>query len=186
MVHASAGSPVSFLKDALKSIFVLGVATSVSFLIVKLSGSYDHLAVIYVLAVVLVSRFTAGYLWGILAAIAGVVVTNYYFTYPYHAFNFTISGYPVTFISMLAVSLVTSAMTAQIKEQRSFLQGGSSDRAGNHKKHLRPPFGFAEFCGRKIRRASGFSGKHKNDDEELLVSSALLAGEISGSGRSGT
>lgn len=120
MVHASAGSPVCFLKDALKSIFVLGVATSVSFLIVKLSGSYDHLAVIYVLAVVLVSRFTAGYLWGILAAIAGVVGTNYYFTYPYHAFNFTISGYPVTFISMLAVSLVTSAMTAQIKEQARF------------------------------------------------------------------
>ncbi|TQI67557.1 DUF4118 domain-containing protein [Clostridium sp. KNHs216] len=117
MVRSSPVSSVSFLRDALKSIFVLGAATSVSFLIVKLSGSYDHLAVVYVLAVVLVSRFTAGYLWGILAAITGVIGTNYYFTYPYHAFNFTISGYPVTFISMLAVSIVTSAMTARIKEQ---------------------------------------------------------------------
>ncbi len=96
---------------------VLSAATYVSFLIVKLSGSYDHLAVIYVLAVVLVSRVTAGYLWGILAAIAGVIGTNYYFTFPYHAFNFTISGYPITFISMLVVSIVTSALTAQTKEQ---------------------------------------------------------------------
>ncbi|MBW7572846.1 sensor histidine kinase [Caproiciproducens faecalis] len=96
---------------------ILGAATAASFLIVNLSGSYDHLAVIYVLAVALISRFSAGYLWGIFAAIAGVIGTNYYFTYPYHAFNFTISGYPVTFISMLAVSIVISTMTAQIKEQ---------------------------------------------------------------------
>lgn len=72
------------------------------------------MAVVYVLAVVLVSRFNTDYLWGILAAIAGVIGTNYYFTYPYHAFNFTISGYPVIFISMLAVSIVTSAISTAV------------------------------------------------------------------------
>lgn len=113
MVHASAVAPVSFLKDALKSIFGLGGATSVSFLIVKLSGSYDHLAVVYVLAVELHSRLSVGNL----AAITGVAGTNYYITYLCHAFNFTISGYPVTFISLLAVSIVTTTMTAQIKKQ---------------------------------------------------------------------
>lgn len=116
MVHASAVAPVSFLKDALKSIFGLGGATSVSFLIVKLSGSYDHLAVIYVLAVELHSRLSVGNL----AAITGVAGTNYYITYLCHAFNFTISGYPVTFISLLAVSIVTTTMTAQIKSRHTF------------------------------------------------------------------
>ncbi|WP_442877868.1 hypothetical protein [Caproiciproducens sp. CPB-2] len=38
------------------------------------------MAVVYVPAVVLVSRFTAGYLWGSLAAIAGVISTNDYRT----------------------------------------------------------------------------------------------------------
>ena len=65
----------------------------------------------------LVSRFTSGYFYGLLASVVGVIGVNYIFTYPYFAFNFTISGYPLTFLVMLAVSIVVSALTTQIKQQ---------------------------------------------------------------------
>jgi two-component system sensor histidine kinase KdpD len=44
---------------------------------------------------------------------------NYVFTYPFFAFNFTISGYPVTFLTMFIVSVITSALTTQVKRQKN-------------------------------------------------------------------
>ena len=72
---------------------------------------------IFVLAVMLVSRLTNGYLFGTISSLIGVICVNYVFTYPYFALNFTIAGYPLTFIVMLVVSVMTSAMTTQIKRQ---------------------------------------------------------------------
>lgn len=77
-------------------------------------GSY---ALIFVLAVLIISRLTSGYFYGLAASIVSVFAVNYVFTYPFLAFNFTLTGYPVTFLSMLAVSLITSALTSQVKHQ---------------------------------------------------------------------
>ena len=56
---------------------------------------------------------TQGYLFGVLASVAGVMLMNYCFTYPYLALNFTLDGYPLTFFTMLLVSVVTSALMMQ-------------------------------------------------------------------------
>ena len=56
---------------------------------------------IFVLAVLLVSRLTDGYLFGLIASVLGVIGVNFIFTYPYWAFNFTLSGYPLTFLTFL-------------------------------------------------------------------------------------
>ena len=72
---------------------------------------------ISILTVLLISRFTTGSLYGTLAAVLSVVVTNYIFTYPYWVVDFTLSGYPLTFLTMLVVSLVTCTMTTKIKRQ---------------------------------------------------------------------
>lgn len=53
----------------------------------------------------LVSRFTDGYLFGLLSSVVGVIGINYIFTFPYYQLNFTISGYPLTFLVMLIVSV---------------------------------------------------------------------------------
>ena len=68
---------------------------------------------VFVLAVLLTSRFTNGYLFGTLAAFLSVIGINYIFTFPYWEFNFTMTGYPLTFFVMLCVSLVTCTMTTQ-------------------------------------------------------------------------
>lgn len=104
------------MKDAVFTVLVLGVFTLISGQIVHWSGSYDNIGVIYVLAVVLVSRYTTGYFWGILASVAGVFGTNYFFTFPLHILYFGPTGYPVAFISMLVASLITSTTTVNLKK----------------------------------------------------------------------
>lgn len=72
---------------------------------------------IFILAVLVVSLTTDGYFYGIVASLASVIGVNYAFTFPYMKLNFSIYGYPVTFVTMLAVSLVISTLTTRAREQ---------------------------------------------------------------------
>jgi two-component system sensor histidine kinase KdpD len=108
--------PVSW-RDTGITAGILALAVGVCAALRLVDQSDVYVALIFVLVVVLVSRFTDGYLYGLLASLGGVVCVNYIFTYPYFAFNFTISGYPLTFLVMLAVSIVVSTLTAGYKQQ---------------------------------------------------------------------
>lgn len=107
------------LSNMLYTISMIGVATLLCFILEGLTipESRTHVPLIYVLAVLLISRFTDGYFYGVFAAMAAVVCVNYIFTYPYFAVDFTIAGYPITFMVMLAVAIITSALMTQIKKQ---------------------------------------------------------------------
>ncbi len=96
---------------------ILGAAALLCALLRMIDSSDVFVALIFECAVVLVSRFTDGYLFGLLASVIGVVGVNWIFTYPYMQLNFTISGYPLTFLVMLAVSVVVGTLTTQIKQQ---------------------------------------------------------------------
>lgn len=92
-------------------------ATISSLALGGLIGGTSNAQMLFLLAVLLVSRFTDGYLWGVAAAIVSVPLVNYMFTYPYFSFNLSISGYLLTFLTMMAVSLSVSVLTARIKQQ---------------------------------------------------------------------
>ena len=80
-------------------------------------GSSENTKLVFLLAVLLTSRYTTGYFWGLLSAVLSVLADNFLFTYPYVAFNLSISGYLLTFVTMMAVSLVVSLLTSRIREQ---------------------------------------------------------------------
>ncbi len=107
----------------LKNIFIftvsmLGARDSYMFYFeAKLVPTDTHVPLIYVLAVLCVSRLTEGYFYGVLASMVAVVGVNYIFTYPYFQVDFTVTGYPLTFIVMLTVSISVSALMTQIKMQ---------------------------------------------------------------------
>jgi two-component system sensor histidine kinase KdpD len=107
-------------KDTLISIIIILIASGVCALLRPISDSDFHVPLIFVLAVFIISRGTEGYFYGIVASLVGVVAVNFVFTYPYFAFNFTLAGYPLTFLTMLATSIMTCAMTTQIKQQERF------------------------------------------------------------------
>lgn len=105
------------MKNSLITIGILFIAAAFCFVIQIFSESDTHVPLIFVLAVVMVSRFTEGYGYGILASMIAVVGVNYVFTYPYFEINFSLTGYPLTFVMMLGVACMVSALTTQIKRQ---------------------------------------------------------------------
>ena len=103
-------------RDTGVSLAILLGAVALCAVLLRLDPSGGYASMVFVLAVVCIARYTAGYLYGIFASFVGVVCTNYIFTYPYWSLDFTVAGYPLTFLAMLAVSIVVSALTTQIKD----------------------------------------------------------------------
>ena len=106
-----------WIYDLLLTAAILATATVLCTLLRRIDDGSGYVNLIFVLAVATISRWTEGYFWGIFSAVSGVLFVNYVFTYPYMAFNFTISGYPLTMFTFLVVSLVTSTLTTKTKEQ---------------------------------------------------------------------
>lgn len=105
------------LKDIGLTVLILGAVTALCLLLKLIDNTAAYASMIFIFAVFLISRFTHGYFCGIAASLIGVLLVNFVFTYPYFEFNFTLSGYPIFIVCMLAVSALTSAMTSQNKEQ---------------------------------------------------------------------
>lgn len=82
----------------------------------NLGNDNNYVSMIFILSIFMTARFTDGYWYGIIASLVGVLTVNYFFTFPFFAFNFTLAGYPLTILSMLAVSIATSALTTQTKQ----------------------------------------------------------------------
>ena len=106
-----------WIYDLLLTAAILATATVLCTLLRRIDDGSGYVNLIFVLAVATISRWTEGYFWGIFSAVSGVLFVNYVFTYPYWEFNFTITGYPFTFLAMLTVSMMISAMNTQIKKQ---------------------------------------------------------------------
>lgn len=105
-------------RNVLVTIGLLAAATILSAPLVHLtSASSANVALLYILAISLIGRYTDGYLAGIVASVVGVICVNYLYTYPYFEINFTITGYPVTFLLMLTISMITCAASSKFKQQ---------------------------------------------------------------------
>lgn len=110
------GKPLS-PRHLLVSFAFLLAATGLSFAL-RAAGIGDHnIIMVYILSVLAVSRYTEGYLYGAFASVLAVLAFNFFFTEPYYTLNTVQPGYPVTFLIMLLVALITGAMTVRIKEQ---------------------------------------------------------------------
>ena len=104
-------------RDWLVTLGLLLLGFAISSLLLLVEPNSGVISMIFVLTVALTARLTEGFRFGVAASFVGVICVNYVFTYPYWEFNFTISGYPLTFLTMLAVSLIVSTLTSQIKRQ---------------------------------------------------------------------
>ena len=104
-------------RDPLRMLLLLGAAVAVCSVLSRVHDDNNPFAVlIFVLAVAIVALVTNGYVWGVLASVIGVFCVNYMFTYPFWSFDMSITGYPLTFVVMLVVSVVISTLTTRVKQ----------------------------------------------------------------------
>lgn len=113
---------LTMIKDLRTTVVYMLWATMLSYLFFLVSNNTTNVAIIFIMTTVLVARNTSGYTYGILSSLFGVICINFVYTYPYMALNFTLDGYPVTFLCMLIISCVTSTLTTHLKDQARILQ----------------------------------------------------------------
>ncbi|WP_270997205.1 sensor histidine kinase [Listeria seeligeri] len=105
--------------DMAKMVLLLCLATAICIGLSELGIGDQNVIMVYILSVLIISRVTSGYVYGVLGSIIGVMLFNFFFTSPLYTFNTIQAGYPVTFGIMLLVALITSALTVRIKTQAS-------------------------------------------------------------------
>lgn len=109
-------------NNTLFTLTLLGIATALAFLFFSfVSENTANIALLYIIAQILIARYTNGYLHGLFSSVFSVICINFFFTYPFFRLNFTLSGYPVIFIGMLIITLLTTATTSSLLSDDSIL-----------------------------------------------------------------
>lgn len=106
-------------NDLFISIALLLLATIIAHIFFYQSEhSSGNVPIIYVLATFLISRYTKGYWWGVVSSFLSVLLINWRFTYPYFRVNFLIDGYPMTFIGILVIAIITNMTTSSLNAEK--------------------------------------------------------------------
>lgn len=103
--------------DPLLGLGILAAAFGISLFLQQVCPSQSLVSMIFVLAVYLISLVTKGYLWGVLASFAGVLIDNYVFVFPRFAFDFITAENLIAAMVLLIVAIITSTLTTRLKEQ---------------------------------------------------------------------
>lgn len=112
----------SHIRDVCISVGIFAAITVISFFFYRFSSDPTlNIAMLYTLGVFIITSYTDGYVIGFLFSICAVLSVNFFFTYPFRNFNFTIEGYRVAFAGMLIIGIITSAMSSHMKKQGELL-----------------------------------------------------------------
>ena len=116
------------LRDCLFTVLSLGAAFGLSVVFQDAFAVEEHVTTIFVFAVFLISLFTEGYVYGVVAAFVGTIAVNYAFTFPYFKVNFAIPVNLISGIIMIAVAVLTSALTTKLKRHEAVKAEGEKER----------------------------------------------------------
>lgn len=123
-VHSSYHHPNMHLRstgwhiqatDLLRTVFILISVTLTGLFFYQAGLSEANIITLYILGVLLASIATTGWSCSLLASACSVIVFNYFFTTPRFTFHVYGKDYPVTFIVMFVVALLSSALTTRLK-----------------------------------------------------------------------
>ncbi len=103
--------------DSFKTIGILIACTLIGLWFDFLGFSEANIITTFILGVLFNSIVTKGRIYSAVSSVLGVLVFNFVFTQPQYSLQAALPSYPVTFIVMLAASLITSTLTKRVKEQ---------------------------------------------------------------------
>lgn len=86
-----------------------------------------NIVLLYILGVLVISRFTGGYAYGLAGSVFATGAFNYFFTEPYYSLSVYDSSYLITFAIMMATAFITSTLTSKIKMNAAIAQKRESD-----------------------------------------------------------
>ncbi len=75
-----------------------------------------NVVVVFIFSVLVISRLTPGYAFGICASVISLLLFNWFFTKPYYTLKVNDMTYLITFAIMTLTSILTSALTSKVKQ----------------------------------------------------------------------
>jgi len=98
-------------------ILILLATTIGSISLNQLGVGKENLLMIFMVGVLLITAFTKGYGFGIIASCVSVMIFNYFFTEPLHTFVINSPNDMVLVIFFLIASVISSSLTARFQRQ---------------------------------------------------------------------
>jgi len=106
----------SKLASTLKMAVILAATILFTELLRLANVGSESLLMVYILSVLIISCITPKYVYGIIAALVSTFAFDLLITEPRLGLSITI-GYPITLLTMLLVTFITSTLTIQIRNQ---------------------------------------------------------------------
>ena len=116
------------LKDVLFSVFILVITYFLSYYMQFVFETDTLVPTVFVLGIFCISLQTEGYLWGVLASLASVILVNFTFTAPYFAIDLISPENMFAALVMLLIAVMTSTLTTQIKQQEKIKAESEKER----------------------------------------------------------
>lgn len=116
------------LKDLAFSVLILFITYFLSYYVQFVFDTDTLVPTIFVLGVFFISRQTEGYVWGVAASLASVMLVNFTFTAPYFEVDFITPVNMFAALVMLLIAIMTSALTTQIKQQEKIKAESERER----------------------------------------------------------
>lgn len=172
-------------KPLVQMLGIMGTATLFSLLMNLFFARNGNISVIYTLAVMLVACVTPGYFYSAIASVLGVLGVNYFFMWPYLAFNFTQTGYPFTFALLFCTSFLTCSIMAAYRHQAERAQRSQRDTQALHTMTnqllaLREEETVTDVVSDWMERACGFPVQYFPQGQEPPATAFLLPVQVGG------
>ena len=98
----------------------------------------ENILMVFLIGVLLIGAFTAGYEYGIIGAVVSVLMFNYFFTVPVHTFAIMNPDDVALMFFFLVVSCISSGMTARFRRQLSI--AGENERTARRMSEMAERF----------------------------------------------
>ncbi len=118
----------TLLRDLAVTLGVLALCFCASLLMQDLFAIPEQVTTTFAFGVFLISLLTEGYVWGLISALAGMLLVNYAFTFPYFALNFLIPSNFYSALVMTVISVMTSALTTKLKRAEAMKAESEKER----------------------------------------------------------
>lgn len=107
------------LKNLSVSAMLLLCAFALCLLLDDAFGIREPANVQFVFSVFLISLLTDSYVYGVVSSFLAVLAVNYAFTFPYFAFNFTLTENLISAALLIVVAVLTSTLTMKLRQHEA-------------------------------------------------------------------
>ena len=104
-----------WIRDFGVCVAILGMATLLGYVLKSFGLTDSDIIMLYIIAVHVISILTSRIYYCLISSLIGVVLFNYFFTYPEFSLSAHDSGYPVTFATMFITAFIAGTLANKLK-----------------------------------------------------------------------